>query len=214
MMNKQKGNMYTDVTHTWNGIKGKCPHNCSYCYMRGFRVGELRLDEKSLEDNLGKGNIIFVGSSTDMWAEKVPSEWIERVLEHCRNFDNKYLFQSKNPKRFKEFRGKFPEKTILGTTIETNRNYMVSDAPSPAHRYIDMPYFTDIMISIEPIMDFDMKTFLTWIRILKPKYVSIGADSKGHKLPEPDKDTLKRFIRKLKKITEVKPKSNLGRLLR
>jgi len=25
-LNKQKGNMYGFVTHTWNVIKGKCPH--------------------------------------------------------------------------------------------------------------------------------------------------------------------------------------------
>ena len=26
--------MYEFVTHTWNPIKGKCYHDCSYCYMK------------------------------------------------------------------------------------------------------------------------------------------------------------------------------------
>lgn len=26
--------MYDFVTHTWNTIKGECPHDCSYCYMK------------------------------------------------------------------------------------------------------------------------------------------------------------------------------------
>ena len=73
--------MYPFVSHTWNVIRGKCPHECIYCYMKKFKVGELRFEEKELKTNLGKGNFIFVGSSIDMWAEQIPDEWIEKVLE-------------------------------------------------------------------------------------------------------------------------------------
>lgn len=52
MLNKQKGNMYPYVKYTWNAIRGKCPYECIYCYMNGKPVGELRLDEKALKDNL------------------------------------------------------------------------------------------------------------------------------------------------------------------
>ena len=31
-LNESKGNMYSWVTHTWNTIKGECPHGCTYCY--------------------------------------------------------------------------------------------------------------------------------------------------------------------------------------
>jgi len=92
MLNKTKGNMYPWVSHTWNPIKGKCPHDCSYCYMKRFPQGELRLDEKALKDNLGEGNFIFVGSSCDMWSNDIPSLWIKKVLEHCRKFDNCFFF--------------------------------------------------------------------------------------------------------------------------
>ena len=63
----------------------------------------LRLELKELKVNLGEGNFIFVGSSTDEWAANVPSEWIEQVLDYCDGFNNRYLFQSKNPARFLEY---------------------------------------------------------------------------------------------------------------
>ena len=102
-MKKQTGNMYSFVSHTHNVIMGKCSYDCSYCYMKVFPQGELRLSEKALEEDLGKDNFIFVGSSTDMFADNVPKEWILKVLKKCKEHDNKYLFQTKNPKRFKEF---------------------------------------------------------------------------------------------------------------
>ena len=36
MLNKQKGNMYGFVTHTWNTVKGRCKYDCRYCYMKRF----------------------------------------------------------------------------------------------------------------------------------------------------------------------------------
>jgi len=215
-MNKSKGNMYPDVTYTWNPIRGKCPHECIYCYMKIFKVGELRLDEKALKENLGSGNIIFVGSSTDMWAKAIPHEWIEKVLEHCRKFDNTYLFQSKNPERFNYFEHEFPTKIILGTTLETNRSNDYSKAPQPRERAEEMIKLKEVgvkmMISIEPIIEFDLDEFVEMIRRIKPEFVSIGADSKGHNLPEPKPQKVEEMIRVLRKFTDVKIKDNLRRI--
>ncbi len=81
-LNKSKGNMYPWVSHTWNPIKGKCPHDCLYCFMKSYPQPELHFDEKELKTNLGSGNFIFVGSSCDMWARIVPIDWILATLEH------------------------------------------------------------------------------------------------------------------------------------
>ncbi len=220
MLNKSKGNMYPWVSHTWNPIRGRCPHDCQYCYMKSVRrdIGELRLEEKCLNDNLGIRNTIFVGSSTDMWAREVPDEWILKVLEHCREYrNNTYLFQSKNPFRFSRFRGLFPSKVILGTTLETNRDYDFSKAPQPRLRAEALKSWdgTGIkkMISIEPVMDFDLDKFITMIAMCEPIFVSIGADSKGHNLPEPPAWKVERLIEELRKFTEVKVKENLNRVL-
>lgn len=213
-MNRQSGNMYLFVTHTWNPIRGKCPHNCYYCYMRRFKLGELRLEQKELKTDLGSDNYIFVGSSTDMFAAAVPSEWIADVLIHCNRYpNNTYLFQSKNPQRFQEFQRIFPKNTILGTTIESNRIYKISGAPGPSDRqwHIQSDRF-DVMISIEPILDFDLDVMVNWIKDIGPKFVSIGADSKNHDLPEPSADKIQQLIKELRTFTEVREKNNLKRL--
>jgi len=68
------------------------------------------------------------------------------------------------------------------------------------------------MVTIEPIMDFDLIELVTIIKNIKPEWVNIGADSKGHNLPEPSKEKINALIEELKKITEVKIKDNLKRL--
>jgi protein gp37 len=186
--------------------------------MKVFPQGKLRLDEKDLKADLGcLGKLyIFVGSSTDMWADEVPSEWIRKVLYQCNMYpENTYLFQTKNPKRFDEFVKFLPDKTILGITLESNRNYNLSSmTPKPSQRFIDFVQPYDKMVSIEPILDFDLKTFVCLINLIQPEFVSIGADSKGHKLPEPSKEKVEALITELKKFTEVKIKDNLKRLMK
>jgi len=184
--------------------------------MKDRNVGRLRLDEKALEDNLGTGRTIFVGSSTDMWAEKVPVDWELRVLEKCNLYDNTYIFQSKNPGRFCLLSANFPTLTILGTTLESNREYGQSGKCPPAWRrasWLSHLRLFKKMVSIEPIMAFDHKEFLDWLREIKPAFVSIGADSKGHNLPEPTASELDNFVVALRDITEVKLKKNLDRLM-
>jgi len=212
-LNKQKGNMYPFVTHTWNAIKGKCPHDCSYCYMKIYCQPELHFDEAELKTDLGTGNFIFVGSSCDMWADGVDAFWLDSIMKHCCEYQNKYLFQSKNPARFKQF--KLPENTMLGTTIETNRDYaFISKAPWTYARKVEMQSLTQPkMISIEPILDFDLHRLVKWVEAVKPEFVSIGADSKGHKLPEPSPEKVRQLIEELRGITTVKIKDNLKRLL-
>lgn len=214
-LNKQKGNMYPFVTHTWNPIRGKCPHDCVYCYMKVYPQPEFHFAEKEMETNLGQGNFIFVGSSTDMWAHEAGVDWLLATLKHtCQYPFNRYLFQSKNPSRFLIFIPFMPSDFILGTTIETNRDYEVSQAPTPEARMLamrDLPQ--PKMVSIEPIMDFDLDILVQWITGIKPLFVSVGADSKRHNLLEPNPEKTKALIDELQDITKVYIKGNLKRLL-
>ncbi len=226
MLNKVKkgSNMYGWINATWNPIKGKCPHDCKYCYYQNNpyfkpKIGKLRLDEKCLKDNLGENNFIFVGSSCDMFADEVPKEWIEKVLEHCKKYPgNNYLFQTKNPNRFLEFESLFPKNTILGTTLETNyiNNYL-SNAPlttARASAMVGLPKKFKRMITLEPLVEFNLIPFVEMIREIKPEWVNIGADSKGSKLREPSKVEIETLIKELEKFTEVKKKDNLKRLMK
>ncbi len=214
MLNKQKGNMYGFVTHTWNPIKGRCSHACEYCYMKPFWKSDVHLDEKELKTNLGEGNFIFVGSSTDMFAKDVKFDWICDVLDYIHKFpDNTYLFQTKNPKRFKEFWNRFPESCIYGTTLETNKSSDISKAPDRFLRVRAMKgIYGRKMITIEPIIDFDLEEFVATIETIKPEFVNIGADSKGHNLPEPSAEKIGKLIKELKKFTKVNLKENLKRI--
>jgi protein gp37 len=185
--------------------------------MKRFNVGDLRLEKKELEINLGKHNYIFVGSSTDMFAQVVPSEWISKVLVCCNNpiTDNTYLFQSKNPMRFVEFLLQFPKQSILGTTIESDIDYAdISLAPSVTQRCEVMSHLAiRKMVSIEPILDFDIDRFVSMLHKIQPEFVSIGADSGRNNLPEPSPEKIGELILKLKEFTTVKIKENLNRLL-
>jgi len=224
MLNKQSGNMYPWCDFTWNPIKGICPHACTYCYYQNNprykdKIGELRLDEKCLRDKLGKGRTIFIGSSTDMWALGSEYIWIEKVMDYLNTFpDNTYLLQSKDPHRMYLYRSLFPPRTIIGTTAETNRHELtdkLSSAPCAVTRLNWLEQFVENnkMVSMEPIMDFDIEPFVLSIKQAKPLFVSIGADSRNCDLPEPPSGKLKELISELERFTKVKIKKNLNRLL-
>jgi len=178
----------------------------------------LRLDEKELETDLGSGNFIFVGSSTDMFAESVPKLWIKKVLDKCcQSYQDGYLFQSKNPSKFMDFLGRYPSNVVFCTTIETNRWYpeIMNNAQSPfdrvgAMREIAYPKY----VTIEPIMDFDLPEMVDLIKECNPIQVNIGADSGHNNLPEPSIDKLLQLIEELETFTTINRKSNLQRILR
>jgi len=178
----------------------------------------LHFVEKEMRTDLGKGNFIFVGSSTDVFADDVPAEWITRVLGHCRNYPgNTYLFQSKNPKRFGEFIKEYPPDAVFATTLETNRENDLASAPSRLSRTIWMQneWMKRKMITIEPIMDFDVHDLMLMVIRIWPEFVNIGADSnKMLSLPEPSAVKVKQLIAALQK-TAIKTieKNNLSRIL-
>jgi len=214
--------MYGFVTHTWNTVKGNCPHSCGYCYQKAINRRFKKecppyFDEKELLTNLGSGKFIFVGSGNDLFAQDIPADWILRTLEHCRRFGNNYLFQSKNPKRFFEFAKEIPDESTLVTTIETNRYYVqpMGNAPSPYMRAgAIVGKWANHMITIEPIMDFDLQEFVEMIKMCNPQQVNIGADSGRNGLPEPPAEKVLQLIAGLEKFTKVVQKSNLQRILK
>lgn len=224
MLNKSKGNMYPHITHTWNTVKGKCPHGCAYCYMKKWgEQPELHFDEKELKTDLGAGNFIFVGSSCDIWAEEIPESWILKTLELCKTYcNNRYLFQTKNPQRMSSlvYRGKIGNHAGHAveycTTIETNRDYpQMGNAPLPRQRsaaMMEMDGFNRT-VTIEPIFDMDIEYFVPLIQRCRPWSVNIGADSGGHTLPEPRAEKVFELVTELRKFTEVKIKKNLKRIM-
>ena len=218
-LKESAGNMYDFVSHTWSPVRGKCKHDCSYCYMK--RWGDLppmHIDEKDLKTDLGEDRFIFVGHTVDLFADDVPREWISRVLAHCKKYPtNKYLFQSKNSARFLDFLEEYPPICVFGTTIETNREgYVISKAPSYYDRVVNLSIMGnnyETIVTIEPIFDFDLEELVDLIITADPTWINIGADSKGHKLPEPSKEQIMELIKELQSKTDVKLTDNLKRII-
>jgi DNA repair photolyase len=218
-VNKAKGNMYDWLTHTWSPGIG-CSHQCSYCYVRKYREqpSEFKLDLPF--PPLGKGKMIFVGHLCDMWAKDVSRNDIAQVLEHCAHYPNSYIFQSKNPERFETIGLLFPPDTLLGATVETNRQGIVdklSKAPPIMDRLDSIRRLNEwrkCFITIEPILDFDLDIFTKLIVSVNPAWVNIGADSKSHNLPEPPPEKVRELAFKLTDAgVEVRNKENLLRIL-
>ena len=201
-LNKAKGRMFKSVGWTWNPIAG-CSHNCKYCWARSLteRWGksfELQLREHFFKDKMpDDGSWIFVGSMGDVFCEGVPDEWIYKLINYIKNCtaNNKFLLQTKNPKRLtglKEALLEIKDKVILGTTIETTEETPWSSAPSTFGRQLNLSYLKhyygfNTFLSLEPISDFDLDLMKKYVEFIQPEAIEIGKENYTHfTTPPPD----------------------------
>jgi DNA repair photolyase len=216
-----------------NFLGGACQHLCSYCYtstlknrfasIKKIYSGEPYLIEKAFKKNLGQGHTYFVGSMTDMFADNVPDHMIIRILEHLCRYDNEYLLQTKNPERYQHFTDYYPMKVILATTIETDNAQILkritdNNAILPRFR----AYWTKVMsrlkyktmVTMEPIMTFNLDKIVTWMKDINPIQVNIGANSNPKiKLPEPTGEEIGVLVKALRSAgIPVHLKDTLNRL--
>ncbi len=235
------GNMYKDYWR-WNPIIG-CRHGCTYCSIKRMENRVNKKDEPIkndmttpgfrehyLKDDLGEGRKIFVGSSSDSWGEWVPAEWITTMLRHCRSYPwNEYLWMTKNPDGYLAWllcqQGHFPPKFMLGATIETDDGDILAPytncliTPAPCNRAEAMREirrrFPDVeaVLSLEPLLDFNLDNFVTMVEAIGPKKVWVGADSGKNGMPEPEPEKVRALITQLARFTVVIEKKNLSRLL-
>ena len=57
------------------------------------------------------------------------------------------------------------------------------------------------IVTLEPILDFDVKVLVSWIKEINPEVVYVGYDSHPkNNLPEPPKLKVESFISKLKEL--------------
>lgn len=223
MLNFTKGNMYEFIKYTWNPIKGACHHDCKYCYMKQINpnASQPRLAKYEFYTDLGKGNSIFIGSSTDMFADNIPSEWITQVLNYCQQKQdtkrpNWYLLQSKNPKRFLEFANHpLMKQVVFATTIESNRNYpeIMSNSPKIEERAEAMEEVASLgfktIVTAEPLMQFDLTDMVSIIKQCQPRLVNIGRNTcRDIQLPEPEPEKVRDLKVALDEFTRVNVKKN------
>jgi DNA repair photolyase len=204
--------MFPFITETTNPIGGNCNHDCIYCWAKkmakdrkmGKYIGDARLYPLELEKKFKAEDFVFVSDMCDLFGDWVPSEVIQKVLDHYR-FDLKtnYLFVTKNPTRYMEFLNTFLKfNATLGATVETDVNTgKFSNAPNPKERLWAMSEleYPNKFLSIEPIMDFNLIEFADLIRgISNLKKIAIGYDNYHHNLPEPTLEKTKTLIKWLR----------------
>jgi len=207
---ENKTNMYKLSLSQWSPFAG-CRHDCTYC-KSSFQRQLKRWAKKNCPrcydfvphthpERLGQSlpntrymQFIFTCSSGDI-ACCDDTQYLEKIVDTIRQKPNKtFLMQSKDPKTFN--RTIFPDNVILGTTLETNRDELgeaISKAPMPSQRYRD---FIEVrhdlkMVTIEPVMDFDMDVMVDWIENINPCMVWLGYDSGKNRLVEPELEKVK-----------------------
>lgn len=122
-----------------------------------------------------KPRTIFVCSMADLFGDWIPDEWIEAVFEACRKApQHRYLFLTKNPKRYKELadKGKLLQSKAVwyGSTVTSGN--------SP--RFCSYGTY-NTFASLEPLLKplGEVPSFIKW--------VIIGAEKgqrKGKVIPE------------------------------
>jgi hypothetical protein len=206
--------MYADVK-TWNPFKG-CLFDCLYC-KPSFQLQAKRQKQNCMDcynyiphehperlDRIpGSATIFTCGNGDIAFCDPTYTRQIIEAVKVNNGRDPKktYYFQSKRPAYFEQFLGELPANVILLTTLETNRDDgygKVSKAPVPTERFrqflaLDYPRK---VITIEPLMDFDAETFLSWVKAVAPEYVWIGFNSrpKQVRLPEPSRAKASEFL--------------------
>jgi len=64
------------------------------------------------------------------------------------------------------------------------------------------------------VLDFDVDELASMIATVNPEFLNLGADSKGHGLPEPTVDKIHQLVDKLHEYgIELREKHNLQRLM-
>lgn len=213
----KENRMYRENAGSLNPFVG-CLHDCIYCKPSFQRFGKMQKCpdcqafkphwhperlvnwNKTIEEN----QFIFFPSMGDpVFAKK---SWLIEMMRFVeRKHWVKFLMQTKNPcKLFDQeiYPEEKPSNLMFGATIESNcdtfntpskyHNYKeISKAPIPSKR----AYKQLNVITIEPILDFDLDPFVQFITYLEPytwehleKHLGIiyvGYDNHHCKLPEP-----------------------------
>jgi protein gp37 len=217
---KSKDRMFEQIDATWNPVVG-CLHNCSYCWARKLATTRLKNVERYEDGFTPKivdkefrrrfhNKFVFACDMGDLFGRWVPYDWIRSVIIALgKSPSSDFLFLTKNPSRYSEFLEYFPKNVVLGATIETDRNFKVSDAPKVEERYdamVKLPWKRKL-VSVEPIMNFDLERMVQRIRDINPAVVYVGYDNYCSKLPEPTKDKTMLLVSQLQPFTRVRMKN-------
>lgn len=209
-------NMYAE-TKTWNPFKG-CEFDCSYC-VPSFQAQAKRQRKNCGQcynyvphehpERLGKipsAPIVFVCGNGDI--SFCPIDYARKIVASIRQHDRPdktFYLQSKRPAYFEPLLSELPDNVVLVTTLETNRNKgyeAISKAPRPFDRYQQFKRldYSRKVVTVEPVLDFDVRVFASWMKVIEPEYVWLGYNSRPRSvdLPEPTREKLQAFVQAMR----------------
>ena len=224
--------MYEDVA-TQNRFLG-CNFRCSYCVpsfqatvrnfarLRGSRCkGCLNYTPHEHPEwrTFPSKPIIFLFGDGDISFARPPfvRETIQIAITHLDRCPHKTLYlQSKNPVCFEQYLPDLrpiEQSVVLLTTLETNRDAgyeKISKAPVPSQRFKDFLHlrWPRKIVTIEPVMQFDLDPFVSWIKDIGPEAVYLGYNSRPQQvqLPSPMQSEFWGLYEALRRITPVRLK--------
>lgn len=203
---------------TWNPFKG-CRFDCSYCrpsfqqqakrqkHRCPLCYGYVPHEHPERLSHIPNAEVVFVCGNGDI--SFADAGYTRRIIAGIRNHaarkpETTYYLQSKQPEYFGQFIGDLPRNVVLVTTLETNRDEgysLISLAPPPSTRYAQFRGLAHPrkVVTIEPVLDFDIEVFARWLIELHPEYVWLGYNSRQAQvqLPEPCPEKLELFVERL-----------------
>lgn len=127
-----------------------------------------------------KPRTIFVCSMADLFGDWVPDSWIEEVFTACEKApQHRYLFLTKNPKRYEQYGVPMPENNWYGVSL-THETDMSS--------FNLLPAGCNSFVSMEPILE-DLHPEKHNILFRQIDWVIIGAETGSRKdkvVPKPE----------------------------
>ena len=143
--------------------------NAAYPFGFSPTFHRYRLDEPQ---KWKKPRNIFVCSMADLFGDWVPLEWIQEVFAACRKApQHRYLFLTKNPKRYMELKlkGKLPKQHWYGTSVTCKDD---RDFFAPGY---------NTFVSIEPILEsFSDEKHAAYRQMVQP-WAIFGAETGNRK---------------------------------
>lgn len=176
------------------------PSRCSYCYAHRLARGRLKnlylnnpnvipggdpndpftpryWPDRAIEPyKLKKPSRIFVSSMGEMFGDHIPLDWIDNILDTCRELpEHTFQILTKNPENVRHFA--FSDNIWLGVTVTSFLDWLRVCLLQSCKAKMKF-------ISFEPLLDDALNT--TNISLVGIDWVIIGAQTQPTLLPKPD----------------------------